>query len=911
MDLSEKETRERIIDPWLKSEDWKDEYIKTEVNSIKSDFRIKKYEIKKGEGKEEGRFIDYVLLDEHKNPLAIIEAKRFSLDAEKGSIQATTYQKDIESQIGFAVPIFMTNGKKWFLKEKGYPTREISGPFSQKDLERRTQLMKERQKLSNIQISTKIIDRSKNVQIVKQILDHLEKGNRKVLINMATGTGKTRVSMALIDALIRARYIQNILFVVDRISLGRQAYNSFDSFLRGEPRTLLNEFGDFEMDKRMYISTVQTLMSKDREKAFKFQKFSPGFFDLIVFDEAHRSYYDKHNLVFKYFDAIKVGLTATPSKSEIRDTYDLFDCPRGEPTIKYDYDEAIRDNVLVPYDAQVIATEVLELGIDGIKLDNELKTELIKQEENPEIFKVPGTRFSKYFTDKKTNDLIIQEFMNRAYKTEDDKPCKTIFFCVNVNHAERLKDRFDKLYPNLCDEVVVIVSGKDRYMDEVNRFLKDSSPRIALSVGVLDTGIDLPEIMNLVFVTPVFSHIRFWQMLGRGTRSLSACKNKSWLPLQDGIHNKEDFRILDFKFGDFSNIKQHQLEANDKSKIYEDVKIKIFNKEVDLLKKKLTNEEKTIIENIIIENINKIDIKSFIVKPKVEIIKKVVSKRFDLQEYLEELKKEIAPLIKFTDFGDGRVQTFISHCVDLFSHVKESNTEAIYEEQEFLLERIENVWSSNLQVVREKQDKIIRVMQEKFWRELTFADIDFLIKEIAPLMKYYEPERKKIIKIDAPDLTRSVEGFKMQVKEDPDLEYIKNTPLLKKMVKEGVTWKELFEIEKQLRELNSAWTIENIQNIKKIDFVLFLREILNLHGLPDPQEMIKNEFEKLIVENNKEYNVGQIRFLRLLERFFAYNKHLTPKDLTNHPLADENPLDKFSPEELKEIVRMVEKIRIK
>jgi len=910
MNLSEKETREKIIDPWLVGDaNWKEEYIKREINTVKSKFRIKKYETKQGEGKEEGRFADYILLDEHKNPLAIIEAKRFSLDAEKGSIQATTYQKDIESQIKFAIPIFLTNGKKWFFKEKGYPTREISGPFSQKDLQRRAQLARERQKLANIRINSKIVDRSRSVEVVKQVLDHLEEGNRKALINMATGTGKTRVSMAIIEALIRARYIQNVLFVVDRISLGRQAYNAFDSYLRGEPKTLLNEFGDFEMDKRMYITTVQTLKSKRSGGGFKLQEFTPGFFDLIIFDEAHRSYYDSERLLFKYFDAIQIGLTATPSKSEVRDTFDLFNCPRGEPTIRYDYDEAVRDGVLVPYDAQVISTKVLELGIKGIELDNELKTALIKQDEDPDHFQVPGTRFSKYFTDKKTNDLIVKEFMNRCYKTEDDKPCKTIFFCVNVKHAEKLKDRFDKLYPNLCDDVSIIVSNKDRYMDEVNRFIKDPSPRIALSVGVLDTGIDLPEIMNLAFVTPVFSHIRFWQMLGRGTRNLSACKNKSWLPLKEGIHNKEDFRIIDFKFGDFSNIKQHQLESSDKSKIYEDVKIKIFNKEVELLKKNLSDEEKEIIETRIIEDINKIDRKSFIVKPKVEIIKKVVSKRFDLKEHIEELKKEIAPLIRFTDFGDGRVQTFISHCVDLFSYVKEGDTESILKEQDFLLDRIENVWSSNLQVVRVKHKEIMRVMQDKFWGELTFADVDFLIREIAPLIKYYEPERKKIIMVDAPDSIRNVEQFKMPEKEDPILEEIKNNPLMQKMAKQGVTWKELIEIEKQLREKNSAWTIENIQ--AREDFVLFLRNILELKDLPDPQEMIKNEFEKLIVKNNKEYNAEQIKFLRLLEKFFAFNKHLTQKDLTNHPLADENPLDKFSPEQLNLIVKEVEKIKIK
>jgi len=910
MDLSEVETRKEKIDPWLKSEGWRDEYVKAEVNSVKSDFKTRRYELKKGEGKEEGRFIDYLLLDQDRNPVALIESKRFSLDAEKGSIQATTYQKDIESQTGIAIPIFLTNGKKWYIKEKGYPTREVSGPFSQKDLQRRAQLAKEKQKLSSIGINTKIIDRSKNIEIAKQVLNHLEKGNKHALINMATGTGKTRVAMGIIEALVRARYIQNILFIVDRISLGKQAFSVFDDTpLREEPKTLLNEEKDFDMDKRIYISTVQTLMSKDSEKGHKFENFSPGFFDLIIFDEAHRSYYDRQNLVNEYFDAIKIGLTATPSKDEEKNTYELFECVKGEPTVKYDYNEARNDGVLVPYDAQIISTKVLELGIKGMDLDKDLKTELQRQDEDPEHFEVPGKRFAKYFSDKKTNELIVTEFMNHCYKTEDDKPCKTIFFCANVKHAEELKKTFGTLYPNLGDDVEVITSDKHRYMDEVNRFKKDSSPRIALSVGVLDTGIDIPEIMNLVFVAPVFSHTRFWQMLGRGTRNYATCKNKSWLPLQDGVHVKEDFRILDFKFGEFSNIKEHQLEQKGKNTISTDAKVTIFKKEVELLKKKLTKGEKEIIETRIIEDVSKINQHSFIVKPQIEMIRKVVSRKFNLEDYIKALKEEIAPLMKFTEFGDGRVQTFISHCIDLFSYVKDNNTEAIYEEQDFLLERIENVWSSNLQVIKNKQSAIMRVMQPIFWKELAFSDIDFLIRVIAPLMKYYEPERKKIIRVDAPDYTLDREPFKMVVKENPNLEYLRNTPLMKKMVNEGVTWKELIDIEKTLTQINPIWTIENIQ--KREDFIIFLRNMLDLKGLPDPQEMIKNHFEKLIVENNKDFTTEQIHLLRLIEKFFAYNKHLTPKDLTTHPLADENPFDKFSHTELKDIIHIVEKIKIK
>ena len=546
-----------------------------------------------------------------------------------------------------------------------------------------------------------------------------------------------------------------------------------------------------------------------------------------------------------------------------------------------------------------------------MELDKSLKTELIRQDQDPEHFEVPGKKFAKYFTDRRTNELIIREFMNRCYKTEDGKPCKTIFFCVNVEHAEALKRTFDLLYPNLCNETEVIVSKYDRYMDAVDRFRKESSPRIAISVGVLDTGVDIPEVCNLVFVTPVFSHIRFWQMIGRGTRSFSACKHKDWLPVYDGVPDKKDFRILDIKFGDFSNVLYHQLEVDDekKRKVTEDPRVKILKKELDLLKKSLTPKEKEIIEEHIIENVSKIDQRSFIVREKLPMIKKIVSRRYDLGKHIEEIKKEIAPLLKFSEFGSGKVQTFISRCVDLFKYVKERKIEEIKKVREFVMERVINVWESDLEAVRKKSKEIMKVLQEKFWKELAFEDIDFLIREIAPLMVYYEKEKRKIIKVDAPDFVLKVENFKKQIKEDKRFEEFKKSPLVRKMIKEGVTWRELYKISEELAKLNSNWSIENIQRTQ--DFVLFLRDILDLKGLPDPEEMIKRQFEDLIIKENKNYNAEQIAFLRMLASFFAFNKHLDKKDFTKFPLSEERPLEKFSKEEIIEIIKKVEKIKIK
>jgi type I restriction enzyme R subunit len=908
VNLSEKETRERYIDPILKDEGWKEEYIKKEVNSLASNFKKNRYECGFKEG-EEGRFLDYLLVDEDGSPLAIIEAKRFSLEPEKGTIQAATYQKDIEAQIKIVVPVFLTNGKKWYLKEKDYPMREISGPFSQEDLHRRSDLSKKQRDLSQVEVNMNIVTRSKSIEVVKRVLDHFNSKRRSALINMATGTGKTRVAMALIEALIKSNCVRNVLFVVDRISLGRQAFGAgFKKFFASTPSCLLNE-QEFTKDKRLYVSTVQTLMSKQKGGGNYFQKFGPAFFDLIIFDEAHRSYYDRQNLVMKYFDALNVGLTATPSKSEARDTYELFDCMRGEPTVAYSYDEAVRDGVLVPYDAQIVETKVLSLGIKGMDLNKQLQTELIKQDEDPEHFQVPGTRFAKYFTDEKTNELIISEFMNRCHKTEEGKPCKSIFFCVNVKHAEALKRMFDRLYPNLCNETAVIVSEYSRYMDEVARFDKDSSPRIAISVGVLDTGIDIPEVMNIVFVTPVISQIRFWQMLGRGTRSLSACRYKSWLPLYNEVHDKRDFRIIDFKFGDWSNVLVHQLEVADKAKLVEDIRIKIMKKELEVLKKKLTPKEKEIVSRHVADQITKIDQRSFIVRDKVSIIKKVISKVYELDEHIDEIKEELAPLLKFSEFGDGRIQTFVSNCVDLFRYVKESDKEGIAKVQDFIVEHLTNVWESSYEAVRKKDEQIRQALQEKFWQELTFEDIDMLIRELAPLMIYYEKEKKAIIRINAPDFVINTGNLKMQLKEDKKFDEFKASPLIKKMAKEGINWHELCKISEMLSKLNPIWTIENIQ--KNQDFILFLRNVLDLKDLPDPEQMIKDEFEKLILYGNGAYNAQQISFLRMLSSFFAINKHLEKKDFTIFPLSEERPLEKFSPHQLEAIIKQVEKIRLR
>jgi type I restriction enzyme R subunit len=932
--MNEKQTREQLIDKQLKAVGWLKSYIKEEVNSIKSNFKRKEYVLSEGPKDNSGRFIDYLLLDEDNSPLAIIEAKKFTASEDKGRAQSRTYQKDIENQIGEKIPIFLTNGNKWIFIDPDGIERQVSGIFSQEDLKRRSELYRKRRDPTKINIG-KIVDRPKSILIVKQMMEHISKGHRTALVSMATGTGKTRVAMAIIDVLLKANIVRNVLFIADRIALTGQAKSAgFKEFfseavvdLRENPKSFPNG---------LYVSTVQTLRSGKQNRYY--EHFSPGFFDLVIFDEAHRSIYDPNKEIYRYFDAIKIGLTATPSKAETKNTFELFECDGDKPTVEYSYDEAIRDGVLVPYRAEIIDTKILSLGIEGVNLTKQLQDQLRKQEEDPKYMMLPGASFAKVFMDDKTNELVIREFVNRCYKSDEGKPAKTIFFCANISHAKHIKKMFNKIFPALSSEVQIIVSEIYRYTDEISRFKLDSEPRIALSVGVLDTGVDIPEVCNLVFVKPVFSGIRFWQMLGRGTRNLEACKHKEWLQNRE----KNDFLILDFTIGEHSNIKFHNLKEAKEGKAGTDTLTRIFLNRVELLKKRLDIKQKEFVENKIIEEIDSLDKNSFIVREKLPLINsildsvkspeisrmvvaektleygnkitKTVRQKFELKDYVDELKNEIAPLISLNPGKNPLVSSFILQVEKLFKYILDENGDKICELEGYVKEKMGNILQKdNLEAVQEKRDIILKVFQEQFWDELTFYDVEFMIVELAPLMVYYENNPKRMLQVDAPDLVLNVEEFKKEAEKDEELQnFLETNPLINKIKNgEGITPAELLKLEEQLSALRPGITIDNVQRIQKIDFLLFLRKILGLKQEYDPQVLIEQEFDKHIIEKNQQYNAEQIKFLQILKKVFARTKHIELKDFTVPPLSNERPLDKFQASELQKIVVECNKIKMK
>jgi len=912
--ISENQTRKKFINKQLAKVGWKPFHWKDEVNSVKSKFEIKDYKLFNGTyEKGVDRFIDYLLLDQNDYPLAIIEAKKYAKDPEEGRIQARTYQEDIYSKIKQRVPIFLTNGEKWiFIDQLGREREVRGGPFSQEDLERRNDLFRQEKDPSKLSIT--IVDRDKSILNVKKVCEHFVAGYRKALIAMATGTGKTRVAMQIIKNLVDANYIRNVLFVADRIALADQASaEGFKKFFK-EPVWELHRKG-FNTTSRFYSTTVQTLMGKNNNRMV--DKFSPGFFDLIVFDEAHRSQYDRNNYIHQYFDAIKIGLTATPREEPDKDTYDLFDCRNNEPTAEYSYEDAVRAGDLVPYQPLVVETENLKLGIKGKKLPAELKDQLRRQAIEPEGFEVEGTQFERVFLDDKTNDLIVSQFLKECYRSAEGLPCKSIFFCRSKKHAKRMKKSFQRIDPSLGNHVQVIVS-EYRAIDEVKRFKQKSEPRIALSVGMLDTGVDIPEVCNLVFIGPVYSGIRFWQMLGRGTRNFKACceggHHPEWLPQEDGFYTKKGFLMMDFQLGEDNNVKLHQLNKAKERKSSKDIISIIFDNRINLLTKKLTDDQKKIIVDKIMVDINALNEESFIVREKYSLIKKLKG-TFNLEQFVKELREEIEPMMIMVAGRDPKITPFILQVEKLFYAIISNNLDLIDKIKEYVQLRLENILVKETKIneIRAKKEIILKVLRDEYWDNMTFEKVEVILKELAQLMKYYEEEPGKAIEINKEDRVLTRTRFVYQIREDPKMtEFIKKNPIIKK-IKEGngITCLELHELEKELAKLNSSYTIENIQiNLRK-DFLVFLHEMIGLTHEYDPRVLIEREFDKHIIDCVN-YNSKQIEFLQILKKVFANRKYIELKDFAREPFANENPTELFNgKDELQKIIVKCQEIKMK
>lgn len=531
-DYSEAETRDLFIDVllgeagWPLTEAWDREY---EVAGMPNN-----------EGKG---FVDYVLWGADGLPLAVVEAKRTTRSAQVGQQQAKLYADCLEQQYGRRPVIFYTNGYQHWLWDDaaGYPPREIQGFYTRDELGLLIQRRHTRLPLDQVGIDTDIAGRHYQQRAIRAVDDAFGKKQREALLVMATGSGKTRMTIALVDQLMKANWVKRVLFLADRTALVTQATNAFKTHLPAA--TTVNLLTDKVADGRVYVSTYPTMMNLINDTDGGLRKFGPGYFDLIVIDEAHRSVYQKHGAIFSWFDSLLLGLTATPKDEVDHNTYRLFHLEDGVPTDAYSLDEAVKERYLVPPVGVSVGTKFLRHGIKYADLSEEEKDEwdsLDWGDDGPPD-SVDSEELNRFLFNEDTVDKVLATLMEKGYKVfGGDRLAKTIIFAKNRDHAQFIADRFDAQYPDKAGHFArVITHGMSYAQSLIDDFSQpEKDPHIAISVDMLDTGIDVPEVANLVFFKMVRSKSKFWQMIGRGTR---LCPD-----LFGPGEDKNDFLVFDF-----------------------------------------------------------------------------------------------------------------------------------------------------------------------------------------------------------------------------------------------------------------------------------------------------------------------------------------------------------------------------
>lgn len=534
-DYSEAETRQAFIDVLLKEAGW-------QLNpAVNCEVEVTGMPNTQGVG-----YVDYVLWGDDGKPLALIEAKRTTRNPTVGQQQAKLYADCLEQMHGQRPVIFYTNGyQHWVWDDVAYPPRPVQGFYKKAELELAIQRRSSRKKLAEAVIDTRIIERHYQTRAVRRVGATFEADHqRKALLVMATGSGKTRTVIALADVLMRCHWAKRILFLADRVALVSQAVNAFKKHL--PDASPVNLVTDKATEGRVFVSTYPTMMGLIDEVSNAQRRFGVGHFDLIIVDEAHRSIYQKYRAIFDYFDALLVGLTATPKDEIDHNTYGLFGLEDGVPTDAYGLSEAVADGYLVPPVPISVPLKFQREGIRYADLSDEEKArwdELEWDEDGstPPPDEVNAEALNKWLFNQDTVDKVLAKLMTDGQKVAGgDRLGKTIIFAKNNDHADFIARRFDANYPHYKGHFARVVTYKTEYAQTlIDDFsLAAKMPHIAISVDMLDTGIDVPEVVNLVFFKAVRSKTKFWQMVGRGTR---LCPN-----LFGPDKDKENFSIFDY-----------------------------------------------------------------------------------------------------------------------------------------------------------------------------------------------------------------------------------------------------------------------------------------------------------------------------------------------------------------------------
>ncbi|MBE6022612.1 MAG: DUF4145 domain-containing protein [Cellulosilyticum sp.] len=834
--ISEAETRKRYIDIELKLAGWeigKDCIIEVPVEGMPN---------ASGTG-----FVDYVLYGNNSKPLAVVEAKKTSVDTRVGSQQAKLYADCLHNQYGQRPLIFTTNGFEISFTNDAeeFPERSVAGIFTKEELQLMVDRRTSKKSLTQIEINDNISNRYYQKEAIMAVCDAVRTKHRKMLLVMATGSGKTRTAISMVDVLMKHNYVKNVLFLADRKALVKQAKRNFSNLLPNLTLCNLLDHKDNPEQSRMIFSTYPTMMNAiDEAKCKDGRKlFTPAHFDLIIIDESHRSIYKKYQDIFKYFDAMLIGLTATPKDEIDKNTYSIFELESGVPTYAYELEKAVEDEYLVDYRTREIKTKIMEDGIHYDDLSEEEKEAFDETFEADETINeaIDSTAVNEWLFNANTIDMVLNELMENGIRVEGgDKLGKTIIFAKNSRHAEAIVKRFNTIYPEYGSHFIKQIDYSIKYVDTlIDDFsTKEKMPQIAVSVDMLDTGIDIPEILNLVFFKKVRSKSKFWQMIGRGTR---LCEE-----LLGAGQDKDKFLIFDFCNNfDFFRANPKGMETG----IAESLTEKIFNTKVEIVRAlqemKYQEEDyityrKTTVQELIqaIRNLNDESFRVKLHQKYVETYRADEPWQCLETKEVSELKEHIAPLITWLDEDElAKRFDYLIYTVDL-AYLESKNANRPIKSIVKTAEELSKL--GTIPQVMEQRYIIEKVQTDEFWESADIFELEEVREALRELIKFIEKKKQQIYYTDFKDeVTDLVENGAMYNSNDlknyrkkvesylkaheSDLAIYKlrnNKPLTKEDLKklEHILWEELgskAEYDKEFGELPVGKLVRKIVGLDR------------------------------------------------------------------------------------------------
>jgi len=928
---TEAQTRKQIIDKKLLKAGWRVD----DRTQVIEEFDIEvdqPNEVRESVSPYGGhQFSDYVLLGKDGKPLGVVEAKKTTKDAELGREQAKQYCTNIQKQYDGDLPFcFYTNGHDiYFWDLDNYPPKKVFGFPTRDDLERFQFIRENRKPLASELINTKIAGWDFQIRAIRSVMEAIEQKKRKFLLVMATGTGKTRTSIALTDALMRASWAERVLFLVDRIALRGQAIDAFKEHLPNEPRW--PKYGEkaITADRRIYVTTYPTMLNIIRNEE---TRLSPHFFDLIVIDESHRSIYNVYQEILDYFNTISIGLTATPTDIIDHNTFTLFDCEEGVPTFAFSYEEAI--NHVPPYlcnfQVMKIRTKFQDEGITKRTISLEDQKQLILEGKDIEEINFEGTELEKNVVNKGTNALIVKEFMEECIKDPNGVlPGKTIFFCISISHARRIENIFDALYPQYKGELAkVIVSDDPRVYGKgglLHQFTHSDMPRVAISVDMLDTGIDVREAVNLVFAKPVYSYTKFWQMIGRGTRLLDETKIKTWCP------EKNVFLIMDC-WDNFEYFKLHAKGKELKPQIplpvrFVGIRLDKIEKAQDLGK-----------DDVAVKEIEKLKIQIQDLPQNSVVIMDAQSDLATLKddnfwnrltrEKIELLRTTIKPLFRTISLVDFKAMRFEKDALEAsLAHLSDEKEKfAVLKEN--LIEQISELPLS-VNIVAKEEPLIKEAQTNNYWAVISEDRFDELSGNIAPLMKFRESNivMPGQVKLNLRDILKTKEMIEFgpsheavsiakyrEIVEAKILALTSNHPILQKLkAGQEISENEAEILAEELHSEHPHITVELLRRIyknQKAHFIQLIKHILGIEILESFPETVSKSIDQFI-QKHTNLSTRQLDFLNLLREYVIDRGDIQKRDLIQAPFTLIHPngiRGIFSPREIEEIVSLTEQL---